>query len=354
MIKYLSAPIFVWWNVTYACNLRCRQCYSNSGKPHPNEINTEEAKWVIRQLAEMKIFYIYFLGGEPLMRKDIFEMADYARNNGIELMMSTNGWFMTPQIASRLEKIGFMHVRVSLDGATAKTHDSIRGIKGSFDRAIRAIKILRETNISRIGISPTVLSDNVEEMAALIELAIELKVNEMQLVQLCARGRGSKARPASIPQLLRLREVFEDYREKLAGKINLSATEGISTENSLAGNPNSSLPDFWGCSAGRTCLSIEAEGTIQPCILYSSSAGNIREKFLKEIWHKSPLFVKMRTPANECMNCKYSEICSGECPVDSCVDHIFRRHFAECSQMKGGENANGERKTKLSQAKDFF
>ncbi len=329
-VNYLSAPIFVWWNITYACNLRCRQCYSSSGKPHPNELNTEEAKSLIRELAEMKVFYIYFLGGEPLMRKDIFELAKYARDYGVSTMMSTNGWFMTPEIANRLEKTGFMHVRVSLDGATAKTHDSIRGVKGSFNRAVKAIRLLKETNISRIGISPTVLSENIDEMPVLIELGLELGVDEMQLVQLCARGRGAQAQAASTDQLLKLRYVFTEYKSKLIGRINLTATEGISLEESLGAEINSSLPDFWGCPTGRTCLSVEAEGTIQPCILYKASAGNVREKNLAEIWEESPLFSKMRTPDEECRDCRYVKVCSGECPIDSCVDRFFRRKFTEC------------------------
>lgn len=341
-IKYLRAPIFVWWDVTYACNLHCRQCYSSAGKVHPNELSTEEAKRLIRELGEMKVFYIYFLGGEPLLREDIFELAKCARECKIATMMSTNGWFVTPEIASRLEKTGFMHVRVSLDGATAETHDAIRGVKGSFDRAIRAIQLLKQKNIPRVGISPTVLAENVNEMTVLIELAVSLKVNEMQLVQLCARGRGLQAQPASIPQLIRLREVFKKYRSQLRGRLNLSATEGISTEEFLATGQDSSLPDFWGCPAGRTCLTIEAEGTIQPCILYNASAGNVREETLKNIWHESPLFKKMRTPAKTCKGCRYVEICSGECPIDSCVDNLYRRQFAKCSRKEVNAGATGK------------
>lgn len=340
-IQYLSAPVFVWWDVTYACNLRCKQCYSGSGKVHPNELNTKEAKDVIKQLAEMKVFYIYFLGGEPLMRKDLFELAGYAHECGIATVMSTNGWFVTSRIAKNLEKSGFMHVRVSIDGVTAETHDIIRGVRGSFNRAIRAVQFLKQTSIPRIGITPTVLADNVDEVPALIELALKLQVDEMQLVQLCARGRGSTAQPASIAKLVALRKIFENYRHQLAGKLNLSATEGISNEEIWVDKTSSFLPEFWGCPAGRTCLAIEAEGTIQPCILYNQSAGNIRQRSLKGIWRRSPLFLKMRTPAEVCMACQYVKVCSGECPIDSCVDNLYRRQFAQCSRKEVKANATG-------------
>lgn len=335
LVKYLSAPIFVWWNITYACNLRCRQCYSNSGKPHPDELSTKEAKDLILELAKMKVFYIYFLGGEPLMRKDIFELAEYAHKCGVSTMMSTNGWFITPEIADCLEKTGLMHVRVSLDGVTARTHDSIRGVKGSFDKAVKAVRLLRKTNIPRVGISPTVLSENVNEMSALIDLGLELGVDEMQLVQLCARGRGAQAQAANITQLTELRDIFVEHKDRLAGKLDLTATEGISLEETLDTEDCSSLPDFWGCPAGRTCLAVEAEGTVQPCILYKKSAGNIRKTNLANIWEKSSLFYQLRTPSKECVGCRYIEVCSGECPIDSCVDRVFRRSFAmECLQER--------------------
>jgi len=74
-IMFLNAPIFVWWDVTYACNLKCKQCYSSAGRPSPNELSTLEAKKLIREMSKMKIFYIYFLGGEPLLRKDLFDIV---------------------------------------------------------------------------------------------------------------------------------------------------------------------------------------------------------------------------------------------------------------------------------------
>jgi len=342
-ISHLTAPVFVWWDVTYLCNLHCKQCYSSSGKKYPNELSTKEAKRLIDQLSAMKVFYIYFLGGEPLLRDDIFELVIYARERGVASMMSTNGWFITSQIARRLEKAGFMHVRVSIDGAKAKTHDSIRGKQGSFSRAIRAVKILRQTNISRIGISPTVLGENIDEIPGLIEIAVRLGVDEMQLVQLCARGRGSEVQAASAEQLYKLRDIFKIYKERLVGRLNLTATEGISFSEGFSdlNNIDSLLPNFWGCPASRTCLAIEAEGTIQPCILFRSSAGNIRTESLKNIWHKSQLFQKMRQPSVSCRGCDYEKACSGECPIDNCPDDLFRREFAVCSRRrKGGKYAD--------------
>lgn len=331
-VSHLRAPLFVWWDVTFACNLKCKQCYSASGKPHPNELTTEEAKALIREIGLMKVFYISFLGGEPLMRKDFFELAKYARDHGIATMMNTNGWFVTPQVAKQLEECGLMHVRVSIDGAFAATHDAIRGVPDSFRRAVKAVHYLRQTSIPRIGITPTVLSDNISEMEALINLGLELQVNEMQLVQLCATGRASRSYAASIEQLLQLRQLFETYRAKLSGRMDLSATEGISQDQALVNGNTNATSAIWGCPAGRTCAAIEAEGTVQPCILYGKSAGNVREGGFAQIWRDSPLFTTMRTVPFECDGCHYAGVCSGECPIDSCIDNLYRREFARCSK----------------------
>jgi len=326
--NYLQAPLFVWWDITYACNLRCKQCYSNSGKPAPNELSTKEVMALISELGKMRVFYIYFLGGEPLLHPNFFNLAEHARNCDIEVMMNTNGWFITEVVARKLEKIGFMHVRVSLDGATPEVHDSIRGVKGSFEKAINAIRILKKTSIHRIGISPTIFADNAKEVSNLIELAISLGVDEMQLVQLCRTGRGKNVQPINNTQLEHIRQIFNEARDKYKNQIDLSATEGISI-NSLSEKENKKLSGFFGCTGGRTCAAIEADGRIQPCILYNVSAGNIRDNSFYDIWHHSSLFKKMRQIPKECMPCSFSLCCSGNCPIERQESDLSQTYFVE-------------------------
>ena len=258
-------------------------------------------------------------------------------------MLSTNGWFVTPRVATRLKKAGFTHVRVSIDGASAKTHDYIRGVKGSFAKAINAVKILKNAEIPRVGISPTIFSDNVHEVAEIIELGARLGVDEMQLVQLCRTGRGIQVQTMDTDQLLKVRQVFEYYRKKLIGKLSLTATEGLENDYFELAVSNA-LPDFWGCAAGRTCLAIKAEGTVQPCILYGVSAGNIRKTSLKDIWLNSSLFKKIRTVRESCQDCDFSEVCSGECPIECCLDNLYRQKFI-CLNSKKGEGENAKVKT---------
>jgi len=330
-VPYLRSPVFVWWDVTYACNLRCRHCYSSSAKALPNELSTGEAKELIRQLAEMQVFYVYFLGGEPLLRKDCLELAGYCRELGLATMMNTNGWLVNQEMAQRIAQLDFMLVRVSIDGAQAETHDAIRGVPGSFQRACQAIRFLREAGVARLGISPTVMMDNIDEMSALIDLAVSLEVDEMQMVQLCRTGRGSEVEPASVDKLMELKELFERRQRELAGILTLSATEGIETfERS---KPSSTLPDFTGCMAGRTCAAVAADGKVRPCILYSADAGNLRSQSFYQIWHNSSVFGSMRQVAPECEGCLHAPSCSRECPVESPVAPQDRTDFVVSSSQ---------------------
>ena len=190
--RHLSSPTFVWWDITSTCNLRCRHCYSNSGASLHDELTTEEVKHILDQLAIMNVFYVYILGGEPLLRKDFMDILGYCRSLNIEVMVSSNGWFITADLACTLARLGIRHVRVSIDGATAKTHDAIRGVNGSFDRAVAAVRNLKRAGVPVVGISPTLMKENVHEAEMLIELAHDLQVDELQFVQVCAVGRAKQ------------------------------------------------------------------------------------------------------------------------------------------------------------------
>ena len=124
-------PVVV-WNLTRRCNLRCIHCYASASEDSARELTTDEAKAVIDDLAEMGIPLLLFSGGEPLLRKDIFELASYATSKGIRCALSTNGTLITPEIAEKIKEAGFVYVGVSFDGLK-ETIDRFRGVVGAFD-----------------------------------------------------------------------------------------------------------------------------------------------------------------------------------------------------------------------------
>ena len=313
--KFLSAPIFVWWDITKACNFHCKQCYSESGKASENELTIKEVFSIIEQLAENKVFYIYFLGGEPLMRKDFFQILNKCQKCGITTMMSTNGWFVTQDIAKQLYETGIQIIRVSIDGATAKTHDKIRGMPGSFERALRALETLKKASIPNVGVSPTLLIDNYLEVDKIIELALSYDVDEVQVVQLCSTGRGKNLNALHLEQFKKARQLVKQSLESHP-KNHITATEGILRKQcERCVSKRAAMPSFIGCPGGRSCMAINEIGDVSPCILYRKHAGSFRKNTFQEIWHSSPLFNSMREIKKGCQDCAYADVCAGECPM---------------------------------------
>jgi len=165
----LDAPICLTWEITYACNLRCVHCLSSSGHRRPDELSTAEAKRLIDEWAEMKVFYINVGGGEPMSRKDFFELMDYALTRGIGVKFSTNGSLIDEKAADWIASRDYLDVQISLDGATAETNDPIRG-EGSYQRALTAMALLATRGFS-FKINATVTRHNFSQLDALYALA---------------------------------------------------------------------------------------------------------------------------------------------------------------------------------------
>ena len=185
-------PVVV-WNMTRRCNLKCIHCYSNSADiDYPDELTTQEAKKMIDDLAAFGSPVLLFSGGEPLMRKDLLELAKYATDKGMRAVISTNGTLITKDIAAELKKIGLSYVGVSLDGLQP-THDRFRGRKGAFEKAIEGIRNCREAGI-KVGLRFTVNRHNVADVPAMFDLMRKEKIERMCFYHLVYSGRASKLR----------------------------------------------------------------------------------------------------------------------------------------------------------------
>lgn len=184
----LSAPLFVIWEITGLCNLRCEHCLSRSGESLPNELNTLQAMRLLDYLEEMKVFNISFSGGEPLMRPDIFEIIDYASQKNFSLELLTNGALITENVLDRLEDSNIFNIQVSIDGI-GETHDCFRGRNGTYDRAVNAIKLLKDKKYN-VSISSTVTKQNMSEIPNIIDMAIDLGIPSFKTTLFMPAGRG--------------------------------------------------------------------------------------------------------------------------------------------------------------------
>ena len=178
-------PYSVTWGVTHPCNLRCPHCYDTSKFPR-TDLSTEQALTVIDRLAEIGINFVVFSGGEPLLRRDLFTLMEYCRERFVEIGMRSNGTLITSKVANQLAELELSVAGISLDGATAQSHDQIRG-QGSFQRTMMGIKELVNADI-RVNIEVVLSRRNVYEALACVQLAEDLGAEEINFSALAPQG----------------------------------------------------------------------------------------------------------------------------------------------------------------------
>ena len=159
----LDAPICLTWELTYACNLACVHCLSSSGRRDPRELSTAECRAVIDELQRMQVFYVNIGGGEPTVRRDFWELVDYATAHDVGVKFSTNGSRITPAVADRLAASDYIDVQVSIDGATADVNDAVRG-PGSYAMALTAMERLAAAGFAGFKLSVVVTRQNAGQL----------------------------------------------------------------------------------------------------------------------------------------------------------------------------------------------
>jgi len=322
--RQLSAPIFVIWEITGGCNLRCKHCLSDSGRLCPDELSTQEAKNLIDALEMMKVFNISFSGGEPLIRPDIFELLEYSSRKKIGIELLTNGTLITREIIDRFENINLFNVQVSIDGI-GKTHDKFRGIDGSYERAVRAIKLLRNANYE-VVISSAVTKQNINQVCEMIDIAIDLGASAYKTTLFMPTGRGK----GNVNELILTPEDAKEFAFTLIDKkkevgdkiiINNEVIYPWLTDIAEKSDPLETADSSKiGCTAGNSSLYIVPDGKIAPCpFLREFEAGDTRKENLKEIWDNSTTFDIFRNVTRgdlkgKCNGCEYLGVqCYGGC-----------------------------------------
>jgi mycofactocin radical SAM maturase len=272
-------------------------------------LSTSEAKALIDEMAELKIFYVNIGGGEPMIRSDFFEIIDHCVDRGVGVKFSTNGTRLDAEKAERLAKSDYVDVQISLDGADAVTNDAVRG-EGSYDAAIQAMENLVAANFGQFKISVVMTRHNIPQLDAFEALADHYGA-QLRLTRLRPSGRGADTWDELHPTAGQQRELYDWL---------------ITRTNVLTGDSFFHLSAFGDaldglnlCGAGRVVCLIDPVGDVYACpfVIHDEFlAGNVRDPgAFTSVWRDSDLFRSLREPssAGACASCGSYDACQGGC-----------------------------------------
>jgi len=358
-------PFIAIWEVTQACDLACVHCRA-SAQPdrNPEELSTDEGKRLIDQIAALQVPVFVLTGGDPIKRPDLFELIEYARSVGVRVSLTPSATpLLTRDVVVRLKEAGLARLAVSMDGASAETHDAFRGMSGSFARTLDSVRWANEIGLP-VQINTTFSRRNINEIDAIVGLMEKLKITLWSVFFLVPTGRGK------LNDLLSAEE-FESvfakiYRLSRTASFDIKTTEAqhyrryllqqrvaerkigtvANSEHERAVDAIGRAPR--GLNDGKGFVFISHKGEIFPSGFLPLPAGNIREQGLAKIYRESPLFRDLRDTSKlegKCGSCEFKEICGGSRarayaltgnPHDeeSCCAHIPKGYFQPSAQLK--------------------
>jgi Fe-coproporphyrin III synthase len=331
-------PVVV-WNLTARCNLKCIHCYAHAKDfGSDRELSAREGKHLIDDLAGFGVPVILFSGGEPLVRKDLPELAAYAVQKGMRAVLSTNGTLITPQIAQNFKDIGLSYVGISLDGMAA-INDRFRGVEGAFVSALKGIENCKNAGI-RVGLRFTINKQNADQISEIFKLVEDWDIPRICFYHLVYAGRGSELvkEDLSHEEARKAVDLIMDLTRKLHDRNH--PKEVLTVDNHADGpylylrllreNPERArevlelLKMNEGNSSGIGIGCVSWDGDVYPDQFWRHySFGNVRNRPFSEIWTDTsdPLMKKLKEKKKyakgKCATCRWLDICAGNFRVRS-------------------------------------
>ena len=325
-------PVVV-WNVTRRCNLKCVHCYAHArDEVFPNELSTREGKGIIDDLAGFGSPVILFSGGEPLMRPDLIELADYAVSKGMRAVISTNGTLITPAVAGQLKHVGLSYVGISLDGMR-DVNDRFRGVRGAFQMALDGIEACKQAGI-KVGLRFTMNRLNAREIPAIFDLLEERNIPRVCFYHLVYAGRGSKLMKEDLSHE-ETRKAVDLIIDRTVDLHRRGKSKEVLTVDNHAdgpylylrllreGNARASevlelLEMNEGNNSGRGIGCISWDGAVHADQFWRhTSFGNVRQRPFSAIWTdlSNPLMKQLKDKKEHvkgrCAACRWLSVCGG-------------------------------------------
>jgi len=334
----LGVPLGVHLDVTYRCNERCVHCYLEHDDH--GEMTTTEIKDVLDQLADAGTFFLTLSGGEVLMRRDFFEILEYARRLLFNVRIKTNGVMIGKAEARRMRQLGVEQVQISIYSRHPEIHDSITKLPGSLQRSIAAIRFLKSQGL-KVAIANVLMTSNLGEHAGVQALAAELGATYTLDPTITPKIDGDTSILRFRIPGLELDNVFHD--KNLVGNVEeFCAPPPLPGDDVLDGLP---------CSAGHTAAYITPYGDVFPCVQFPLPSGNLRRQRFISIWRDSPQLNDVRSIRARdlpvCSTCSHVGTCT-RCPGLAYMEGNMRGpSTADCEKSfhrTGVSSANMRRK----------
>lgn len=317
----------VFWESTAGCNLECRHCrrLDVSRELSKQDLTTEQSRRMITAVRTAGTPILVFSGGEPLIRPDIYELADFAHEQGLPTALATNGTLIDAAVAAKIRDAHVRRVSVSLDGADEQTHDYLRCQPGCFAAACDGLRHLRAAGLST-QINCTVARHNVDQLDQVYQLALDLGVEALHLFMLVPVGCGADLPAADMLSADRYEQVLHWlYDRSREEKLFVKATcaphyyRVVRQRSRADGRPVGGARHGMsamtrGCLAGTSVCFVSHTGEVFPCGYLPVSAGNINEAEFAAIWRDSSVFARLRDTGQlggKCGACEYAKVCSG-------------------------------------------
>ena len=341
-------PVVV-WNITRQCNLSCIHCYASAGNRRAmEEMDTTAGEALIRDLAEFSVPVILFSGGEPLLRKDLFRLANLAREHGIRVGLSTNGTLITDTVAREISNVGFAEVGISLDGIGAN-NDRFRGKNGAYQAALEGIRNCVALGL-RVSLRLTITRFNYQEIPAILRLIEDEGIDRVCFYHLAYVGRGDSlcqedithSQTRAVVDMI-CEHTLEMYQRGLPKEVLTvgNHADGVylylrlrEQEPLRASKVLKLLSTNGGNNSGIRIGAVDDLGNVHPDqFWWHYSLGNVRQRKLGDIWTDTsePLLRGLKNRKGllkgRCAQCQYLDLCNGNLRVRA--EAVFGDVWAE-------------------------
>lgn len=336
-------PIVV-WNITRTCNLRCIHCYSDSmARQYPGELDWDQMKAVVDDLAAYEVPSLLFSGGEPMIHPHFFDLVDYATEKGLKLTISTNGTLITPEKAAKLKEANVAYVGISLDGI-GEIHDHFRGKEGAFEAAVRGFRHCHDVD-QKTGLRLTLTRHNVENIERILDFIEEEEIKRVCFYHLVPAGRGSELQvldPSAARHAIdTLIGRVEDWHARGVHRELLTVTQPADGAYLLLRMEQENHPNLdqarqllaWNGgganSSGRGIANIDTQGNVHPDQFWQDVLlGNVKRTAFSTIWEEkytptAPMLEEIRKIGllsqeerkerihGRCRSCRWFSVCGG-------------------------------------------